>query len=82
VAGTGLIAIGASGYLFNPIGWLRRGLAILAGIFLVIPITTIGGLSFMINLMGVVLGGFVLLPEYRYWLANRRLKRAKLTMED
>jgi hypothetical protein len=49
---------------------------------LVIPVTTIGGLGFMINIIGIILGGFVLLPEYRYWLAKRRLKRAEFSMEN
>jgi TRAP transporter 4TM/12TM fusion protein len=82
VVGTGLIAIGASGYLFNPIGWLRRGLAILAGIFLVVPIASTGGVSILVDIVGIILGGLMLLPEWKYWIANRRLKQAQLRVED
>lgn len=82
VAGTGLIAIGASGYLFNPMGWLKRGSAILSGVFLIVPITTMGGIGLIINIIGMILGAFLLSPEWRYWVATRRLKQVRLRVED
>jgi TRAP transporter 4TM/12TM fusion protein len=82
VGGTGLIAIGASGYLFNPIGWLRRILTILSGILLIVPVTTVGKIGLVINIVGVILGVFLLLPEWKYVRANQRLKRAQLRIKD
>ena len=80
--GTGLIAIGASGYLFNPIKWLRRGFVILAGIFLIVPVTTIGGMGVVVNTVGIILGAFILLPQSKHWIANRRLKKAEPIMRS
>jgi TRAP transporter 4TM/12TM fusion protein len=75
VAGTGLVAIGANGYLFRLIGLLKRILAILAGIFLITPVTALGNMGWTFNGCGLILAACVLLPEWRYWMAKRRLKK-------
>ena len=75
VAGTGLVAVGMNGFLYNPIGWLRRILIILAGIFLIVPVTTLVGAGLILNIIGMVLGASMLWPEWRHWTAKRRLRR-------
>lgn len=69
--------MGASGYLINPIGWLRRGLSILAGILLIVPVTTVGSRGLIANIVGIIVGAFVLLPQSKQWIATRRLKRVE-----
>ena len=39
--GVGLLGIGCAGYLFRPLGWLRRGWAIAAATLLILPPQTL-----------------------------------------
>lgn len=82
VGGTGLIAVGASGYMFNRIGWLRRILILIAGIFLVVPITALKGTGLLINAIGAILGISLLWPEWKHWMAQRRAKKAQPGMQQ
>jgi TRAP transporter 4TM/12TM fusion protein len=77
LVGTGLIAIGASGHFLNPVGWLRRVLSIFGGILLIVPVTTVGSRGLVANIVGVIVGAFVLLPQSKQWIATRRLKRVE-----
>ncbi len=64
LAGTVLVAIGVNGYLFKPIGWLRRILLILAGLGLLMPIS-LAGLAVACYVAGAILAILVLSPEWR-----------------
>lgn len=82
VAGTGLIAVGASGYMFNRIGWLRRILILIAGIFLIVPIIALKGTGLLINAIGAILGISLLWPEWKHWMAKKRAKKAQPGMQQ
>jgi TRAP transporter 4TM/12TM fusion protein len=66
VAGTGLVAIGANGYLFRLIGLLKRIVAILSGIFLILPVSALGNIGWILNALGLFGAACVLWPEWRY----------------
>lgn len=68
LAGIAALAIGAVGYLFRPVGALRRILFILAGLALLMPIE-FGQMSAISNICGGVLCVAMVLLE---WLGTRQ----------
>lgn len=69
VAGTGLMAIGLSGYLFRPIGWLWRAGLTAAGIALLVPPVSPIPFSEAFNIAGAAVGFLFIGIE---WLARRK----------
>jgi len=57
-----LLGIGCAGYLFRPLGWVKRGILWLASLLLLIP--SWSGVWLMIDAVGVVLGLIVILWEW------------------
>lgn len=60
--GTFLLSIGCAGYLFRPIGWVKRGLFWLAGLLLMLP--TWHGPWLMVDATGLALGALLVLWEW------------------
>ncbi len=60
-AGVILLGIACAGFLFRPLGWARRGVAALAGLFLFPPPS--GGLLLAVNVVGLALGLSLILWE-------------------
>lgn len=60
--GVFLLAVGCAGYLFRPMGWVKRGLFWMAGLFLVLP--TWHGPWLAIDAFGLALGLVLLLWEW------------------
>jgi TRAP transporter 4TM/12TM fusion protein len=60
-AGTFILAIGCAGYLFRPMGWVKRGLFWLAGLLLMLP--TWHGPWLIADAVGLLLGLFLFLWE-------------------
>jgi TRAP transporter 4TM/12TM fusion protein len=75
VIGVVLLGIGCAGYLFRPLGWMRRALLAAAGVALIPPLSDTVWLA--TNVAGLALGALVVLLE---WLARPepapRLERA------
>lgn len=80
VAGTGLMAMGLSGYLFRPIGWLWRAGLTGAGIALLVPPISPIPFSEAVNVAGATVGFLFVGIE---WLARRKRSRpAQLAPSD
>ncbi|HEX6437497.1 MAG TPA: TRAP transporter fused permease subunit [Candidatus Binatia bacterium] len=78
IVGAVLLGVGLVGYLFRPIGVLRRLLFLLAATGLLIPVAETGTyttLTWAINAAGVVLAVFMIAIE---WLARSRLQESKI----
>jgi TRAP-type uncharacterized transport system fused permease subunit len=61
-AGVILLGIGCAGYLFRPLGWVRRAAVILAGLLLIAP--PLPGVSEIVtDLAGLTLGGLLIVLE-------------------
>ena len=78
IVGAVLLGVGLVGYLFRPIGVLRRLLFLLAATGLLIPVAETGTyttLTWAINAAGVVLAMFMIAIE---WLARSRLQESKI----
>ena len=61
VIGVVLLGIACAGFLFRPLGWAKRGVAALAGLFLFPPPS--GGLWVAANVVGLTLGVLLVLWE-------------------
>jgi TRAP transporter 4TM/12TM fusion protein len=60
--GVFLLAVGCAGYLFRPLGWVKRGLFWMAGLFLTLP--TWHGPWLAVDAFGLVLGLVLILWEW------------------
>jgi TRAP-type uncharacterized transport system fused permease subunit len=56
------LGIGCAGYLFRPLGWVKRGILWLASLLLLLP--SWSGVWLMIDAVGVVLGLILVLWEW------------------
>lgn len=69
IAGTALMAVGLSGYLFRGVGWVWRSLLIAAGIALLVPPVSPIPFSELLNVVGGAVGVFFVARE---WMRIRR----------
>lgn len=67
IAGTALLAVALSGFLFRPLGWVWRGILILAGIALMVPPVGPVAYSELLNIAGGTAGLVFVAVE---WLAS------------
>jgi TRAP transporter 4TM/12TM fusion protein len=78
IVGAVLLGVGLVGYLFRPIGALRRLFFLLAAAGLLIPVVETGtytNLTWAINAAGLVLAVFMVVIE---WLARSRRQESKI----
>ena len=78
IVGAVLLGVGLVGYLFRPVGALRRLLFLLAAAGLLIPVVETGtytNLTWAINAAGLVLAVFMIVIE---WLARSRRQESKI----
>jgi TRAP transporter 4TM/12TM fusion protein len=81
IVGAILLGVGVVGYLFRPIGWLRRVLFLIAATALLIPVVETGNfaaLTWMINGAGVGLATLLVGVE---WLARQAQTAAAIGTE-
>jgi TRAP-type uncharacterized transport system fused permease subunit len=79
VAGAVLLGVGLVGYLFRPIGVIKRLLFIIAATGLLIPVVETGtyaGLTWAVNAVGLLLAVVLIATE---WLARSRQQESKIT---
>jgi TRAP transporter 4TM/12TM fusion protein len=79
VAGAVLLGVGLVGYLFRPIGVIKRLLFIIAATGLLIPVVETGtyaGLTWAVNAVGLLLAVVLIATE---WLARSRRQESKIT---
>jgi TRAP transporter 4TM/12TM fusion protein len=79
VAGAVLLGVGLVGYLFRPIGAIKRLLFIIAATGLLIPVVETGtyaGLTWAVNAVGLLLAVVLIATE---WLARSRRQASKIT---
>jgi TRAP-type uncharacterized transport system fused permease subunit len=79
VAGAVLLGVGLVGYLFRPIGVIKRLLFIIAATGLLIPVVETGtyaGFTWVVNAVGLLLAAALIATE---WLARSRRQESKIT---
>ncbi len=79
VAGAVLLGVGLVGYLFRPIGAIKRLLFIVAATGLLIPVVETGtyaGLTWAVNVVGFLLAAILIAIE---WLARSRRQESNIT---
>ena len=76
IVGAFLLAVALSGYLFEPLGWLRHGLLVVAALGLLTPESGSGPLfSWGFELLGAALALAVLAPSWYRTQARAREAR-------
>jgi TRAP transporter 4TM/12TM fusion protein len=79
IIGSILLGVGMVGFLFRPIGGIKRALFLLAAVGLLIPVVRTGGhveLTWAVNILGAVLAIILVTVEWMAHYQNRRRRQA------